>query len=291
MEKMIFGMRNSLRLSALVARKLKAKHYSLLQKNFPDGESYIRFPADVSGKSVVLIQSLHPQPSESLTELYFAICTARELGARHVTAVVPYLAYMRQDKMFNSGECVSSHHMGRMLSAADEIITIDPHLHRYKSLSQVFACKATRLTANSVLSEYLKRHFSNEVVIGPDVESQQWSDEIARAVGLHAIVLKKKRYTSRSVHIKLKRPEAVSGRDVVIVDDIISSGHTMIETIKQTRRARAKRIYCLCVHGIYAENAFKKIMRAGAREVISTNTIQSSTAKIDVSGIIAAALR
>jgi len=170
------------------------------------------------------------------------------------------------------------------------VVTIDPHLHRVKHLKQLFHCPVITLSANALLSDFIGRHYRKELILGPDEESYQWAARIAEKVHAHAVVLRKKRYGSRKVSIKSKGTVDIRGRTVVIVDDIISSGHTMMETIKEARRLGAKRVICITVHGIFAENALRKIRKLGAT-VHATNTVRNPCADIDVAGLLADALR
>jgi len=289
MKRVIVGCSNGVALGKGIARRLGLPFSQLLAQRFPDGELKLKFSVDVKGKDVVLVQTLHP-PNEQLLELVFALHTAKELGAKNVTLVVPYMAYLRQDKRFHPGECKSNSIAAGLLSKADGIITIDPHLHRVKNLREIFHAPVRTLSANALLAQFIGKHYSNELIIGPDEESYQWAARIAEQVHAHAIVLKKKRYSSRRVSIKIRGDVDIKGKTVVIVDDIISSGHTMLETIKECKRIGAKKIVCITVHGIFAEGALKKIRRLGAT-VHATNTIRSPVADIDVTGLLADALR
>jgi len=288
-KKIVFGGTNSTDLARRVARKIKAPYASLFVKHFPDKETNLRLPADVKGKEVILVESMHPNPNEIMMEIIFASRTAKELGAKKVTIVAPYLAYMRQDKRFYPRECKSNTIMSALMTCGDKILTVDPHLHRIRSLKEIFKIPAKRLSANEAIAKYIEKNIKNEVIVGPDSESYQWAEAIARKIHLHAVVLKKKRYTSRHVRIKVKKGTDFKGKNVVIVDDIISTGHTMIEPIKQIKRMGAKKIYCIGVHGLFVEGALKRLKKLGAT-VITTNTIPNPAAKIDLSGEIAKAL-
>ncbi len=291
MKKMVMvvvGCSNGVDLARRIARHLRVPFSPLSAGSFPDGELKLKFMTPLKGKHVVLVQTLHPA-NEQLVELVFAIQTAKELGAAKVTAVVPYMAYLRQDVRFHPGECQSNRIAASLLSGADRVITIDPHLHRVKHLKEIFHKPVTTLTANSLLASFIKKHYGKEIIVGPDAESYQWANKIAEQVKAHAIVLKKKRYGSRKVAIKIKGID-LKGKTVVIVDDIISSGHTMMETIKEAKRLGAKKIVCVAVHGIFAENALKKIRALGA-QAYATNTVDNPVARIDVSGLLADALR
>ena len=290
MKKIIFGGTNSKEIAKKIARKLKANYGELYSTRFPDGEIYMRYKADVKGKEVVLVNTLHPSPNENMMELIFAAHTAKEVGAKKVTIVAPYLAYMRQDKRFHPGECKSNTIMSKLLGVADRVVTIDPHLHRIKSMREIFKTQTKKLSANKVIADYIDRNIKNVMIVGPDTESYQWAENIAKFLHFHAVVLKKKRYTARKVRIIVKKGVDFKGKNVVLVDDIISTGHTMLEPIKQIKKMGAKKIYCICVHGLFAEGALQKLKKLGAT-VISTNTIINPVSKIDISGLIASALR
>jgi ribose-phosphate pyrophosphokinase len=284
----VVGCSNGVDLGRSIARRLGVPFSPLLTQRFPDGELKIKFSVPLGKRHIILVQTLHP-PNEELMELVFAIHTAKELGAK-VTAVVPYMAYLRQDRRFHPGECKSNSIAAGLLSAADCVVTIDPHLHRVKHLKEIFHKPVITLSANSLIATFIKKHYHKEIIIGPDEESYQWANRIAEQVKAHAVVLKKKRFGSRKVSIKIKGDVDIKGKTVVIVDDIISSGHTMMETIKECRRLGAKRVICITVHGIFAEDALRKIRKLGAT-VHATNTVQNDVADIDVAGIIADSLR
>lgn len=287
---MIVGCSNSQKLARKIAKQLKTEFSELIIKHFPDGETYLRFKTSVKNKEVVLVQTLQPKPNDALIELIFAAKTAKELGAKKIILVAPYMAYLRQDKRFHSGECVSNKIISELLSCADQVITIDPHLHRIKKLSEIFKTKTTALSANKTIAEYIQKNHSKAIIVGPDEESYQWAETIAEQIKSHAVILRKKRYSSRTVRIKVKQNIEWKGKTIVIVDDIISTGHTVIEPIKQLQKYGVKKIVCICVHGLFAEDALLQLKKLGI-EIISTNTIQNPVAKIDVSRMIAEGLR
>lgn len=282
---------NSEKLAKKIAEKLGVRYFPLVISQFPDGDIYLRFKTVLKNKELIIVQSFQPEPDRSLFKVIFAAETAKELEASKVILAAPYLAYMRQDKMFNAGECISSKVMAKLLnSSIDEVITIDPHLHRYKSLKDIFTIPAKRLSANSLIGEYIKKHFKEEVIIGPDWESYQWAEKIAEKIKVHAMVLKKSRFSSRHVEVKMTQPIEIKGKKAVIVDDIISTGHTVIEAAKQARKLGAKSVAAICVHGLLVEGAAEKLKKEKI-EVISTNTIEHSTNKIDISSLLVEALR
>lgn len=287
---LVFPMTNSKALGKAIASKAKKEVGTLSSGLFPDGEFHIKYENDVRGREAVLVQTLHPNPNDSLLELVFAGRAAKELGARKVTGVIPYLAYMRQDRRFHAGECVSNRIMASLLGTSlDKIITVDPHLHRVRDLGELFRIERRKLSANREIAAYVKRKFSakDSVIVGPDIESSQWAKSIADSIGFESTIFLKERLSSRHVKINVTAELTWKKKNVVIIDDIISSGHTMIEAVKEIRKRKPKSVHCICVHAIFAENAYAKLSKAGAKSINSTNSIQHSSNAIDLSSLIA----
>ncbi len=283
---MIISCSHGKHLGHLIAKKLGKMHSRLIVDKFPDDELRIRFNNSVSDKNIVLIQSFYKNISDCIVEVIFAARTAKELGAKKVILVAPYFPYLRQDKRFHKGESVSQSVIaGLMDKYFDAVYIMDPHLHRKNKLEHIFKIKSVKLTANSLIADYIKQHIKNPVIIGPDEESYKWAKSVAEYLGVESIILKKKRYSSYHVKVKFNKKINLKNKNVVIVDDIISTGHTILETSKILKKLGAKNIYCICVHGIFAGNALNKLKKAKIK-VISTNTIPNKAAKIDVGGII-----
>ena len=277
-------------LGYLIAKKSKKKYSNLIVDKFPDNELRIRFDSNLRSKNVVLVQSFYRNISDCIVEVIFAAKTAYELGAKNVTLVAPYFPYLRQDKRFHEGEAISQSIIASLIDKYfDAIYVMDPHLHRKNKLEYVFKIKSKKLTANNLIADYIKKHIKNPVVIGPDEESYKWAKNVANILGVESRILKKKRYSSYHVKVRLNKKISLKNKNVVIVDDIISTGHTILETAKILRKLGAKKIHCICVHGIFVNNALDKLKKAGIK-VISTNTIPSKVAKIDVSGVIGESL-
>lgn len=282
---------NSEKLARKLAKKLKAKFSPLTIKSFPDGDIYLKFNTSLKGKKLIIVQSFQPDSDMSLFDVIFAAHTAKDLGAKKIILVAPYLAYMRQDKRFHPGEAISSRIMAKLLNnSVDRIITIDPHLHRYKSLKDIFRIPAKKLTANSLIAEYIIRKIKRPVIIGPDWESNQWADVIAQRVGSQSTVLQKTRFTSRRVEERMKKKIDCTGKDVVIVDDIISTGHTMAEAAKKARKLGARTITAIGVHGLFVSGT-GILKKAGVTKIITTNSIEHKTNMIDVSSLLIGALK
>ncbi len=277
-------------LGHLIAKKLKASHFDLTVDKFPDGELYIRFRQGLENKSVVLVQSFYGSISDCILEVILAAKTAHELGAKKIVLAAPYFPYMRQDKRFHAGEAVSQSVLaGLMDDCFDLIKVIDPHLHRKKKIEDIFKTSSKSLTANSLMASYIREHINSPIIVGPDEESYKWAKNVADMIAAQSAILKKTRYSSYSVSVKLNKKIDFRSRNAVIVDDIVSTGHTILETSKILYRLGAKKVYCICVHGIFANNAMDKLRKAGI-SVVSTNTIPNKAAKINVSGLIAASL-
>ncbi|MFC1801013.1 ribose-phosphate diphosphokinase [Nanoarchaeota archaeon] len=287
----IIGLSNSRELARKVAKKLKVKYSSLDFEQFPDGEVYLRFRDKVKGKNVVLIQSMQPRVNDALIETLFASATAKDLGAKKVILVAPYLSYMRQDKRFKPGECISNEIVAKFIDDyVDQVFVVDPHLHRDKSLSVFFKIKSTKLTANPLIAAYIKKKIKNPLLIGPDWESYKWARATAEMIGAESVILKKKRYSGRRVKVYFGEKIDVKGKNAVLVDDMISTGGTLLRTIEHLKKLGLRKFTCVAVHGVFSEGALGKLKKAGAT-VITANTIENPTAKLDISGIIADALK
>src|SRR3989338_1633502 len=272
------------------AKKMNISHSQLTVDKFPDDEILVKFNSNLKNQAVVLVQSFYNNISDCLIEVILAAATAKELGAKKIILVAPYFPYLRQDKRFHSGESVSQGIIARLIDKYfDEIYVIDPHLHRKNSLSQIFKIKSTKLTANNLIADYIQKNVKNPILIGPDSESYKWARNVAEKIGAESRILTKTRYSSYHVEVKLNKKVDLRNKNAVIVDDIVSTGHTIIEASKLLRKLGAKNIYCICVHGIFANGSLKKLQKNRIK-VISTNTIPSKASKIDVSGVISGSL-
>jgi len=277
----ITSLNNSYDLAKRLASKLKAKYSPLTISTFPDGDIYLKFNSKIKGQKLVIVESFQPNPNQALLNIIFAAETAKNLGAKKVILVAPYLAYMRQDKRFNPGEAINSRIMAKHLNTCiNKIITFDPHLHRYKSLKDIFTVSAKRITANKLIGDYVKKNIKNPVIIGPDSESYQWAHVVAKIVGSEVSCFEKKRHSSRHVTERMIKQVVIKNKNVVIVDDIISTGHTIIEAAKKVRKLGAKSVTDIGVHGLLDEG--DKKLRKHVNRIVTTNTIKHKTNKIDI---------
>src|SRR3989338_8353405 len=248
----IIGCSHGVHIAKKIASKLRKPYSALEVTHFPDSEIKLRFKVDVKGKVVVLVQSFYGNVNDCVIETLFAAETARDLGAKKVVLAAPYFAYLRQDKRFNAGECISLRTIAKNIDEDfDEIFIVDPHLHRERTLGHIFKIKAHKLTANPLIEEHIKRKIKNPVIIGPDWESYKWAQAVAERIGCEFAIMEKKRYSSRDVKVSLYKKIDIKSRNLVIIDDIISTGHTLMEAIKAMGGSGAHNITCFAVHGIF----------------------------------------
>ena len=243
---------------------------------FPDGESLVKIPTPLPPR-VVLFRSLD-NPNSKLVELLLCSATARTLGAKHITLVAPYLCYMRQDKAFHPGEAVSQQIVGQFIgNLCDSLITVDPHLHRIHQLSEaVSVYPALVLSAAALFSNFLTERLSNPFLIGPDSESRQWVAKVAQPAQLDYAVGAKTRRGDREVSIEFPITD-FSGRTVVIMDDIASTGNTLATAARKVVAAGASAVYGLVTHALFAGNATTLLQQAGIQEMWSTDSIPHPT--------------
>lgn len=263
----------------------------MVLRHFPDDEAYIRFACDVAGHEVAFVCTLD-RPDPKVLPLLFAAATARELGATHVGLIAPYLAYMRQDRRFKPGEAITSQCFARLMSNTfDWLVTIDPHLHRLSSLEDIYTIPARVGHAAPLIGAWIGETVETPVLIGPDNESEQWVADVAADADAPHLVLSKVRHGDRDVEVSIPDIERWQDRTPVLVDDIISTAHTMMETIAHLRRLEMRAPVCIAIHGIFAGEAFEALKAEGAGAVVTTNTVRHESNRIDVSGILAKAVQ
>lgn len=276
-------------LASELARHLGAELGRIESRRFPDGERYVRLASSVEHANVVVAASLK-DPDPQLAALLFIADAARDLGAAGVGLAAPYLSYLRQDRRFQEGEAVTSRTFASALSRAfDWIATVDPHLHRYKSLSDVYSIPAAVAHAAADVARWIRANVSNPIVIGPDSESAQWAEEVGRRAGCPVAVLEKHRHGDRDVEITAPKLD-FARLTPVLVDDIISSARTMAEAAGVLARAGARPPVCVGVHAVFAPGAEESLRSAGVARIATSNTILHATNAIDVLATLASAL-
>jgi len=256
---------------------------------FPDGELKLTLPVPLPSDMVVL-RSLH-HPNEKLVELVLLADTARALGVRHLTLVAPYLAYMRQDKAFNPGEAVSQTIIGGLLAERfDAVITVDPHLHRISTLEEAVPARlSVALSAAPLIGAHFAARTTRPLLLGPDSESEQWVKAAAGAQ-LDCAVCSKQRSGDHDVHIELPAV-ALRGRHVILVDDVASTGGTLVECARLALAAGAERVDAAVTHALLDADAGARLTAAGIRELVSTDTVPHASNRIGVAGLLADALK
>jgi len=283
----------SSKLAERVAKQLKCELTKPELKRFPDGELYVRIPADIKGEDVAIIQSTCYPPNQNYMELFLLLDAARDLGAEEITAIIPYFAYARQDKRFKGGEAVSLHTVAKLIESVgtNRVFTVDMHAHRIGGVQEIFKIPARNLTAAPLLANYLVANYQLEdpVIIGPDEEAERWAMDAGEALDADWDYMIKKRLGPKEVEIKPRKLE-VEGRDAMVIDDIISTGETMVEAIKITKRRGARKIYAACTHAVIAGDALEKVRKAGAEDIFATDTIEHEISKVSVASLIADAI-
>lgn len=289
MSTLMFSMPGQEALSQNLLNKTGWQPGTMILRHFPDGESYIRVLDDVKGRDVAILCQLH-LPNHHVLPLLLLADTLHDLGANKVGLIAPYLAYMRQDKRFNEGEGVSSHYFAKLISQhLDWLVTVDPHLHRIHRLDEVYTIPATSLTAVQPIAEWIRQHVNKPLIIGPDSESEQWAARVAEAVGCPWEVLQKQRFGDRDVEISLPHVDSYLDRTPVLVDDIISTGKTMMLAARHLQAAGMQTPLCVVVHGIFADGALQE-MQAQGLTVVTCNSIADASNQIDLAGLLAQAL-
>lgn len=255
-------------------------------RRFPDGERYLRLGFNPAGRAVDIVGELSRADDQFLT-LAFAADTLRELGAREVGLVAPYLGYMRQDARFQPGEALTSRTFARLVSGlVDRLVTVDPHLHRFGALSELYAVPSVTLHAAPLIGDWIAREVDAPLVIGPDAESEQWASQVAGRANAPFAVLSKQRFGDRDVQITLPEPGLHAGRQPVLIDDIASSGRTLVAASAALQGRGFPPPVCVVVHAIFGEDALLRVTQAATR-VVSTDTIAHETNAISVAPLIA----
>ena len=263
---------------------------TLFLHRFPDGESYVRLDTPVEGREAVFVCSLD-NPDAKLLQLLFAAAAAKDLGATRVGIVAPYLAYMRQDVRFKPGEAITSVSVGKLVSGvADWLVTVDPHLHRHATLDAVYSIPSTVVPAAPAISAWIAASVARPLLVGPDGESAQWVARVAAAANAPWIVLDKSRLGDRDVEVSAPQVDRYRDRTPVLVDDIVSTAHTMIAAVGRLREAGLAAPICIGVHALFAANAYDELKAAGAARIVTCNTVPHASNGIDVNAAVAEAV-
>lgn len=263
---------------------------ALAVHEFPDGETYLRVDTSPASRDVVLVSTLR-HPNEKALPMLFLAEAVHDLGARRVGLLAPYLAYMRQDARFHAGEAVTARSFAGLISrAVDWLITVEPHLHRFTALDELYTIPTTVVHATADIGHWMATNVASPFIIGPDAESRQWVDGIATAANAPSTVLTKVRRGDADVVESVPELGDHRGCTPVLVDDIISTGQTMVAAVRHLRDEGAIAPICVAMHAVFAAGAHSALTEAGAARVVTTNTIAHPSNCIDVIPAIADAL-
>jgi len=259
-----------------LSKELKVPLANTISKRFPDEEFYFRILDDITGKHVIIVQTTYPDPN--VIELFLLQNAVEEAGAKEISVVIPYFGYARQDTKFQDGEPISAKAMANLISLnADRVITVDPHKEH---ILDFFSTSAHSCSAVLELAKYFKKK-NIDMVLAPDKGALKRAKQASEIIGCDFDYMEKTRIDGTTIEIKPKELDS-QNKNVAIIDDIISTGGTMAKSIQQLKKHGAKNVYVACTHGLFAENAIKKMSSAGCKEIIATDTIQSKFSKVKI---------
>jgi len=255
---------------------------------FPDGEVCVRLDRESVPGGVAIVGNL---THESFLKVAFLAGTARDLGATRVGLISPYLAYMRQDNRFKRGEGVTAQYFGKLVSSVvDWMATVDPHLHRYDSLTTVYSIPTTVVRSAAPIARWVATEVTQPVLVGPDAESVQWVSAVAEKCGAPYVILEKTRRGDRDVSVSAPDYQW-NGHTPIIIDDIVSTGRTMLEATKQLRAAGSAPPMCIAIHAVFADAVGDALVAAGARGIVTCDTISHTSNRIFIEEPLTEAVR
>ncbi|RLG70856.1 MAG: ribose-phosphate diphosphokinase [Methanobacteriota archaeon] len=260
-------------------------------KRFPDGETYFRFLDDIRGEHVVVIQSTGPPQDNNLLALLLLVHTARDLGAERVTLVVPYLAYARQDQRFRSGEPVSAKYVAEMIgrSGVSRVYTFEIHKEH---ILDCFGVPAFSLSTLPVIHKFLSGLDMGDLfVVAPDRGAERLAQGLSQLLGTEYGWIEKFRDRESGEITISKHNLDVENKNVIVIDDMISTGGTIAKAARYLLESGAKKVLAICTHLLLVGDAEKRLREAGVEEIIGTNTIPSKFAKISVAPLLAEAIK
>lgn len=283
----IIGGKASEDLAKKIAKKLNAKYIGSELRIFPDGESKITLSGKPTTSKVVVVQSTYPPVDSNLIQALALVSKAKEY-TNDVVTVIPYLGYARQDREFLLGEVITIKVLAKLLKAsgASKIIVVD--IHSKIALKQ-FKILAKNVSAVPELVKYFKKlKLKEPLVVSPDLGGTNRAKEFAKLFKTNFIALKKLRdRKTGNVQIKSSNLKKVIGKDLILVDDMISTGGSIIKAAQFLKKQKCRKIFVACTHALLIDGAEKKIKKAGVSQIVSANTIPGKTSVVDVSGILA----
>jgi ribose-phosphate pyrophosphokinase len=274
-----------------LASQLDVFAHEIDMHRFPDGELRVKVgPA----ASTTIVYAPLDRPNEKLIALLFAAEALRRDGAKRIVLVAPYLCYMRQDTAFEAGEAISQKVVGRLLAeTVDRVLTVDAHLHRTAAIGDVFpGIEADNLSAMPVIADALRASHLDPatIVVGPDAESWSWVCDLAGRLGLQHAIARKLRRNDRTVEIAFPDPGMFAGREVLLVDDIVSSGRTLMACARALATAGAVAIDAILTHALFDTKLDGALAQSGIRSVRSTHSVPHRTNAFVLDELLAQAL-
>lgn len=290
----VVGGSESLKLARDVSRHLDCEFIPSQKEEFSDEGGFLKDPGKLKGEKTILVQSTCYPTNENYMELFHLLDTAKKWKADKITAVVPYFGYARQDKRFEPGEAISRQTMIKLIETfnPDQVYTVDLHAHDINCNLDIFTTPAYNITAAPALAKKGKEKWDwdNPILIGPDENAEKWARKGSEAIDSDWDYLIKKRLGPTEVEITPKNLE-VEGREVVLIDDMIGTGGTMVEAIGILKDKRAKEVYSVCTHPVLSEGALENIREAGAKGILGSNTIESEVSEASVAPLIAGEIK
>ena len=276
-------------LAKKLAKKIKGNLVKSQIRVFADGESKITLSGKISKKRSVIVQSIYPPVDTNLVQALALISKAKEISSE-VIGVIPYMGYARQDREFLPGEIITMRVLGKLFkgAGASKIIAVDIHsMIGFKH----FTIKSKNVTAIPDLVKYFKKlSLKNPLIVSPDQGGKDRAKKFAKEFESEYIALNKKRdRRTGKVEIKTKNVE-VTNRDLILVDDMISTGGSIIKATQFLKKQKCGKVFVACTHALLMNDAEKKIRKAGVTKIVSTNTIPGKTSVVDVSNTIAKAI-
>lgn len=289
----IVGGPSSIDLARKISSALNIPLVNVRTKRFPDGEFYFKFEEDISGEDLLIVQSLYPPQDAHTMELFLILHTARDLGANTIKLFVPYLAYSRQDERYLEGECLSAAMIAEVIETlgADALYTIDVH---NENVLKMYKIPVYNLTASGELAKYFSnKNLKEPVVIAPDDEdlARRRAKHAAKVLNAEWNYLEKRRDRYTGEIVTFSKALEVRGRDVIIIDDIISTGKTAANAVKILKDQGAARVFVGASHILLLKDSIKIIIDSGAEEVVGTDSVTNEYAKVSVAPIFVRALK
>ncbi|MBI4173980.1 MAG: ribose-phosphate diphosphokinase [Candidatus Aenigmarchaeota archaeon] len=272
-------------------------------RRFPDAETYVRVGA-VNGHDIVLVAQLYPGQNGRITELLLLADALHDAGAKSIAAVIPYLPYARQDKRFQDGEALSMKTVAKLLLSVGVtgLLCVDLHFHKKPETFDFHGVKCTNISAGKLLLDHVRSVYPGIEAIGPDLGS---SEMIANATGKKAVMEKVKICTNCGKRqsecackgkditykvVTLKSDIEVRGKNVMILDDIISSGTTMLAAVDKLKESGAKKMIIGATHGLFLNNSLESL-KAKADYLVVTDSVETACSKVSLAPLIAGSLK